>query len=117
MRNRSTRAAKAREFSHVAREEIFRRDLGQCIFCKKQYHMEDATWLGKEIFSIMHYIPRSKNGLGIAENGALGCQYHHEMLDNGNKGRRNEMLQIFREHLQSRYPNWNEDMLTYSKWR
>jgi len=119
MKSRSSRAAKAREFPPAERNKIFLRDAGQCIFCRKNYHMEDdaATWLGKEILSIMHYVPRSKNGLGIAENGALGCQYHHEMMDNGKDGRRDEMLQIFREHLQSRYPNWDEDMLTYSKWR
>lgn len=117
MKSRSSRAAKAREFTPAERNKIFLRDAGQCIFCRKNYHMEDATWLGKEILSIMHYVPRSKNGLGIAENGALGCQYHHEMMDNGKDDRRDEMLQIFREYLQSMYPNWDEDMLTYSKWR
>ena len=117
MKSRSSKAAKAREFSTKVREKIFFRDAGQCIFCKKNYHMEDATWLGKEILSIMHYIPRSKNGLGIAENGALGCQYHHEMLDNGNKGRREEMLQIFRDYLKSKHGDWSEENLTYSKWR
>lgn len=117
MKNRSSRAARAREFPKEAREEIFQRDLGQCIFCKQQYHMEDATWLSKEILSIMHYVPRSKNGLGIPENGALGCEYHHNMMDNGNKGRRAEMLGIFRDYLKSKYKDWNEEMLTYSKWR
>lgn len=101
----------------MAREEIFRRDLGQCIFCKKQYHMEGANWLGLEMLSIMHYVPRSKNGLGIPENGALGCQYHHEMMDNGKDGRRKEMLETFREYLKGKYPEWTEENLTYSKWR
>ena len=117
MKNRSSRAAKAREFSKKARDEIFLRDVGQCIFCRQNYHVEDATWYGKELLSIMHYVPRSKNGLGIPKNGAIGCQYHHEMMDNGNKGRREEMLQIFRKYLQSRYKDWNEEELTYSKWR
>lgn len=117
MKNRSSKAAKAREFSQAEKEKIFLRDAGQCIFCRKNYHMEDATWLGKEILSIMHYVPRSKNGLGIAENGALGCQYHHNMMDNGNKSRRYEMLQIFRKYLQSQYTDWDEEKLTYSKWR
>lgn len=117
MKSKSSKAAKAREFSQKARDEIYYRDAGECIFCAREYEMEGITWFEKHLLSVMHYVPRSKNGLGIPQNGALGCQYHHEMLDNGNKGRRNEMLQIFREHLQSRYPNWNEDMLTYSKWR
>lgn len=119
MKSRSSRAAKAREFNTQPREEIFRRDLGQCIFCRQQYCMDDknATWLGKSLYSVMHYIPRSANGLGIAKNGALGCQYHHEMMDNGNKGRRDEMLEIFKEYLKSKYPDWNEEDLIYSKWR
>lgn len=66
--------------------------------------------------SIMHYIPRSKNGLGIAQNGAVGCQYHHNMLDNGNEGNREEMLAMFRKYLKAHYPNWDEKKLVYSKW-
>lgn len=117
MKNRSSRAAKAREFPPSARREIFLRDFGKCIFCQKKYHMEEGTWYGRELLSVMHYVPRSKNGLGIPENGALGCQYHHEMMDNGNKGRREEMLGIFREYLISKYTNWSEEDLIYKKWR
>lgn len=79
--------------------------------------MEKAAWFAQQIKSVMHYIPRSHNGLGIPENGAIGCQYHHEMLDNGNQGNREEMLEIFRNYLKQHYPNWNEEMLTYSKWK
>ena len=117
MKKRSSKAAKAREFPREARDEIFIRDAGQCIFCRKNYHMDGATWYEKELLSIMHYIPRSKNGLGIPENGAIGCQYHHNMIDNGKDGRREEMLKIFREYLQSKHKNWNEEKLIYSKWR
>lgn len=39
------------------------------------------------------------------------------MLDNGNMGRREEMLEMFKEYLQEHYPDWNEDELVYSKWR
>ena len=65
--------------------------------------------------SVMHYIPRSRNGLGIPQNGAIGCQYHHEMLDNGHEGYRKEMLEIFRDYLKSKYTDWDEEKLTYSK--
>lgn len=77
----------------------------------------NATWLGKQILGVMHYIPRSKNGLGIPQNGALGCQYHHEMMDNGAKGRRQEMLDYLSSYLSSFYPDWNEEDLIYSKWK
>lgn len=108
-----SKQAKAREFSTKARKEIKQRD-GGCIFCALGYNMgPGAGYLN----SIMHYIPRSQNGLGIPENGAVGCQYHHTLLDNGNKGLREEMLGIFKEHLKEHYPDWDEDRLVYTKWK
>ena len=39
------------------------------------------------------------------------------MMDNGyNAGDREEMLNIFKEYLQSKYPGWDEAKLRYSKW-
>ena len=111
-----SKQAAAREFSPAARAEINKRDHGECIFCAIGYEMEGATWLGKEIKSIMHFIPRSKNGLGIPQNGAVGCQWHHEMMDNGNKGKRGEMLDIFERYLKSKYPDWDREKLIYKKW-
>jgi len=64
----------------------------------------------------MHYIPKSRGGIGIAENAAIGCRYHHNMLDNGHQGRRGEMMGLFKEYLTSLYPEWNEEDLYYSKW-
>lgn len=113
---KKSKQAKMREFSPKARKEIIERDNNQCIFCTRGYMTGKGTWFGKEIKSIMHYIPRSQNGKGIPQNGAIGCQYHHEMLDNGNKGNRKEMLEIFADYLGSRYPDWNEADLIYSKW-
>ena len=37
--------------------------------------------------------------------------------DNSNKGRRKEMLELFKKYLQKHYPEWNEIDLIYSKWR
>lgn len=108
--------AKAREFSARDRQKIEERD-EWCIFCKMGYHMEDVKGYGAQLKSIMHYIPRSANGLGIPENGALGCQCHHEMLDNGSSGRRDEMRELFREYLMQQYPDWNEEDIVFSKWK
>lgn len=112
-----SKQSKAREFDKYARQEIISRDIGKCIFCQMKYHMDEADSFALRIFSIMHYIPRSHNGLGIPKNGALGCQFHHEMLDNGNQGRRQEMLDMFKGYLMRCYPSWNEEELIYSKWR
>lgn len=112
-----SKQAKLREFSEKEREKIKTRDKGRCIFCEMRYHMEKADWFGTHIFSIMHYIPRSKNGLGIEQNGAVGCQYHHDMMDNGYYGRRGEMLSLFKDYLKIHYPDWNEEELVYNKWK
>lgn len=111
-----SKQAKAHDFSPATRKLIVERDGGNCIFCQKQYHMEGAGWYALTIRSIMHFIPRSAGGLGIPENGAIGCQWHHEMLDNGNTGRREEMLQIFEEYLRQQYSYWDKKKLVYSKW-
>ena len=108
------RARKA-EFDTKTRRIIEERDNG-CIFCQMRYRMEKAEWLDLNTFSIMHYIPRSAGGLGIQENGAVGCQWHHDMLDNGNGGHREEMLELFEEYLQSVCDDWDKDKLKYNKW-
>lgn len=104
------------EFSPRERQKIKERD-GGCIFCRLRYHVEEC----KDIYlltpsQIMHYIPRSHQGLGIAKNGAWGCIWHHTMLDNGNKGRRQEMLELFRNYLRAHYDDWDEKDLVYKKY-
>lgn len=113
-----SKQSKAREFTPKARKEIQERDQGQCIFCRMGYRMDGAGWLDLNVKSIMHYIPRSRNGLGIPENGAVGCQWHHDMMDHcANHGNRKEMLALFAGYLRSKYPEWNEKNLIYKKWR
>lgn len=103
------------QFSQKTRKRIRERDRGACIFCAMGYHMEYITGRipGTDI---MHFIPRSQMGLGIEENGALGCREHHELLDNGNKGLRPEMLARFEAYLQSFYPGWDREKLVYRKY-
>ncbi len=108
------RAHKA-EFSRKTRRIIEERDNG-CIFCRMRYRMEKAYWMDLNTFSVMHFIPRSSGGLGIEENGAVGCQYHHDMLDNGNGGHRDEMLELFEEYLRGFYEDWDKSRLVYNKW-
>lgn len=112
MKSKRTKAA---EFSQTEREKIKERDRG-CIFCRQQYRVAECKDRYQLYgYQIMHYIPRSHGGLGIARNGAVGCLYHHNMLDNGNKGNREEMLAMFRQYLQRHYRDWNESDLTYRK--
>lgn len=108
---KKSKQARAREFSPEAREYIKERD-GGCIFCKMGYPIEGTA--GQPGYQIMHYIPRSQGGLGIPENGAVGCLIHHQMLDNGKHGP--EMKNLFRTYLQKHCSDWNEKKLVYSKW-
>lgn len=100
------------EFSAAERRKIHERDHETCIFCRLGYRPSSEAG---GALQIMHYAGRSQGGLGIAENGALGCVYHHQMMDNGHY--HDEMHALFREYLKSFYPEWNEDFLKYDKWR
>lgn len=103
------------QFEEDTRRKIWERDNGNCIFCARNYHMENQDEMSYQIKDIMHYINKSKGGLGIPENGAVGCRYHHGLLDNGNRGLREEMLHIFREHLKTQYQGWNPENLIFKK--
>ena len=115
MKNRTKKNLKY-QFDEKTKEEIWYRDNGTCIFCAARYHMENKDQIQYQRKDPMHYINKSQGGLGIARNGAVGCRYHHGLLDNGNKGLRGEMLEIFKEHLMQQYPDWNEKELVYDKW-
>lgn len=115
MKYRTKKNAKY-QFDITEQENIWYRDGGECIFCKIGYHMENKDPMQYQIKDIMHYINKSQGGLGIPQNGAVGCRYHHGLLDNGNRGLRAEMLEIFKEHLMQQYPDWNEEELIYDKW-
>lgn len=97
-------------------QELLRRD-NQCLFCKIGYHLHPKfpNVLDCMILDAMHYIPKSKLGLGIPKNLVLGCRYHHHMLDNGKDGNRKEMLEIMVKYLKSIYPNWSKYDLVYRK--
>ena len=111
-----SKRSRACDFSTKERTLIKDRDY-RCIFCKKGYRMGGANDFNTSIMEIMHYIPRSAGGLGIPQNAAVGCKYHHVMYDNGNEGRHDEMKGIFAEYLNRIYAGWNEKDLVYNKWK
>ena len=102
------------QFDTKTKIKVIERDR-RCIFCSMNYHIEPGYAYERSIYDIMHYIPKSKGGLGIEENGVLGCRYHHSLLDNGSRGLRPEMLQLMKEHLQAAYAYWDEEELYYKK--
>ena len=115
------RSKRTRATSITTKEayKVYRRDgklKNNCLFCDAEYHMDKADSYGLNIHDLMHFIPRSKGGLGTEENLVLGCRYHHMMLDNGSGGHREEMLSMMEGYLTSKYREWNKNSLVYSKW-
>ena len=115
MEKRPHKYTRKLQFDQKTRKRIRERDHGECIFCRQGYHMEYISGMIPEK-DIMHFIPRSQMGLGIEQNGALGCREHHDLLDNGNKGLRQEMLAKFETYLRAHYPEWNREKLVYRKY-
>lgn len=114
MKYRSSRQSKAKSFNKKTREVIYNRDMG-CIFCRS------GKWDGgdpfeKSIHDTVHIINRSQGGLGIETNGVEGCRYHHHLLDNGNQGLRQELLEYAKDYLRELYPGWSEEQQVYKKY-
>lgn len=95
------KSTKATDISKSVREEVYKRDSHKCIIC------------GNPNVQVAHYIPRSRMGLGIAENLVCLCVSCHIEYDNGKnpKSYRNAI----QDYLKGYYPNWNEKKLVYHK--
>lgn len=107
---------KALQFDKPTIKKIFNRDNG-CLFCNLYYHMDKALPGDLTIFDPMHIINKSQGGLGVEQNGVKGCRYHHHLLDNGNQGLRDEMLEILKDYIKSLYSDWTEESVTYNKYK
>ncbi len=116
MAKRPHKYTKKLQFDQKTKKKIHERDHGICIFCSMDYMNECTSPMLLEIKDVMHFVPKSKMGLGVEQNGAIGCRYHHNMLDNGNKGLREDMLKRFEAYLKGIYPDWDKGKLTYRKY-
>ena len=102
--------SKACDISPRVKREVWVRDGGCCILCGNDYNVMPNA----------HYIPRSRGGLGIAENVVTlctvgGCEGHRK-FDQGSREERAEIREKIKEYLQDIYPDWNENKLTYHKY-
>ena len=77
MKNKRTKAC---EIPTSVRRLVNERDSG-CIFCLAMYEIPQGYRPEMYCMEIMHFVSRSSGGLGIPENLAKGCIYHHRMLD------------------------------------
>ncbi len=98
-----SKRSQACDIPQKVKQAVWERDGGCCILCGSPNAMPNA-----------HYIRRSQGGLGIEENVVTACLYCHGKLDGVECS---TLKPIVKEYLQSKYPNWNEEGLIYSKRR
>lgn len=103
------------EFTAKARKAIHKRDNETCVFCAAGYEPPEDPAYCRTALQIMHIVPRSQLGMGVEQNGVLGCVWHHQMLDNGNLDNRKEMIKMLEDRMQRIYPGWNRESVTYRK--
>lgn len=95
-----SKRTKALEIPQKVKEKVLSRD-GCCIWC------------GRVGLPNAHFIARSKGGLGIEENILTLCPDCHRKYDQSPA--RAQMREYFKEYLQSKYPDWDENKLIYKK--
>lgn len=98
-----SRRTKACDITKKVKDRVWARDNERCILCGTHYAMPNA-----------HYIPRSHNGLGIEQNIVTLCIQCHDAYDHTTK--REEIGAFIKDYLKSKYTDWNEEKLKYSKW-
>lgn len=103
------------EFTAKARKAIHKRDQETCVFCAAGYEPPEDPAYCRTALQIMHVVPRSQLGMGVEQNGALGCVWHHQMMDNGNRQNREEMLAMLEGRMRRMYPGWSREAVTYRK--
>lgn len=91
---------KALDISPKVKRKVLDRD-GACVWCDREGAPN------------AHYISRAQGGLGIEENILTLCTDCHRRYDQTTD--RPIMRKYFREYLQSKYPDWDEDKLIYRK--
>lgn len=98
-----SRRSKATDIPQKVKHAVWERDGRRCIFCHSSAAMPNA-----------HVISRAQGGLGIEQNIVTACMACHYAMDN--TPQRPEFLELAKQHLRLRYPDWDTLSLTYDKW-
>jgi len=114
MKKLSSGRAKALQFSPDTIQTLLNRDRG-CFFCKMGIHMDKVPNGSRAILDPMHIVNKSQGGMGVIQNGLIGCRGHHFLMDNG--GYDKEMRKMAEDYLKILYPGWTRESVTYSKWQ
>lgn len=95
---------KATNIPPIVKVKVYERDEGKCLICGRVVSIENAC---------CHFISRARLGLGIEENILTLCHECHRRFDGAD---RKKFEPLIREYLKSKYPDWDEKKLIYSKW-
>ena len=107
------RQTKATSIPQKTKDEVNRRDGGQCIIC------------GAPGSPCAHVVRRSQGGRGVVQNVVTLCGECHYALDEGLfLGRlkplgfhtQQEVREYVIDYLKGFYPDWTEESVTYHKW-
>lgn len=101
------------QFSKATAESILNRDK-TCLFCRMGIYMQGSLSIDRAVLDIMHIVNKSQGGLGVMENGVVGCRWHHGNMDNGKYP---ELREIAEKYLKSLYPGWTRESVTYNKYK
>ena len=100
-----SKQSKACEFPPKVRKLIKIRDQNKCVYCHS-----------KNGIQIAHvFVPRSKGGLGVKENGACLCVSCHMKLDNGLDKEAIPIDEYVKGYMRRLY-DINIKELIYNKW-
>lgn len=102
------------QFSKATKQKIIERDRG-CFFCKRGIHMINIDRSDMAILDLMHIVNKSQGGLGVIQNGLIGCRGHHHLMDNSEYGP--EMRRLAKDYMRMLYPGLTDESITYSKWK
>lgn len=105
---------KALRFSPQTKQALLDRDKG-CFFCMRGIHMDKVSNDSMSILDAMHVVNKSQGGLGVIQNGIIGCRGHHHLLDNSEYGP--QMRKILMDYLKIIYPGWTMESVTYNKFK
>lgn len=104
IKGKKHKLTKATSISMKVKKEVWERDNHKCIYCHREVPVECAN---------SHFIKRSQLGKGIPQNIVSACSQCHDKYDFGINVQ--AMANYTREHLKSKYEDWNEEDLKYKK--
>lgn len=102
------------QFSSQTKQELMERDKG-CFFCQRGLHMIGSLPDDRTSHDVMHIVNKSQGGLGVIQNGVIGCRWHHTLLDNSEYN--TELRKVAEDYLKILYPGWTRDSVTYKKYK